>query len=76
MSKTITVEVPEGIDGNKVYTWIAEGMSREFFRKMVMEKLKEGIDLDLDRALSEFEKTREDVWEEIKNRYLKKGLIK
>jgi len=76
MPKTITVEVPEGIDGKKVYAWIAEGMSREFFKEIVIERLRNGMDLDLDEALKDFEKTKMDVWKETKKRYLEKGLIK
>ncbi len=75
MAKTITIEVPEWINGREVYAWIAEGMSREFFKKVVMERLRKGMDLDLEEALKEFEKTRADSWKETKKRYLEKGLI-
>lgn len=76
MPKTITVEVPEWMDGRDIYAWIAEGMSREFFKKVVMERLRKGMDLDPEEALSEFEKTREEAWKEIKKKYVEKGLIK
>lgn len=72
----VTIEVPEGIDEEKIKFWIAEGMSRELFKKIVLDALKSGIELNFEEALKKFEETREETWKEIKERYIKKGLIK
>ena len=67
----VTIEVPEGINEKKIKFWIAEGMSRELFKKIVLDALKSGIELNFE-DLKKFEET----WKEIKKRYIKKGLIK
>ncbi len=72
----IVIEVPEGIDEEKIKFWIAEGMSRELFKKIVLDALKSGVELNLEKAIREFEETRKEAWKEIKERYIKKGLIK
>ena len=59
----------------KIKFWIAEGTSRELFRKVVLDVLKSGIKLNLKEALKKFEKTRKEAWKEIKERYVKEGLI-
>jgi hypothetical protein len=71
----VVVEVPEGIDEKKIKFWIAEGMSRELFKKIVLDALKSGIELNFEEALKEFEETRKEAWKEIKERYVKEGLI-
>jgi len=71
----VVVEIPEGIDEEKIKFWIAEGMSRELFKKIVLDALKSGIELNFEEALKEFEETRKDAWKEVKKRYVKKGLI-
>ena len=72
----IVIEVPEGIDEEKIKFWIAEGMSRELFKKIVLDVLKSGVELNLEKAIIEFEETRKEAWKEIKEIYTKKGLIK
>jgi len=71
----VVIEVPEGIDEEKIKVWIAEGMSRELFKKIVLDALKSGIELNFEEALKKFEETRKEAWEEIKEKYTKKGLI-
>ena len=71
----IVIEVPEGIDEEKIKFWIAEGMSRELFRKIVLDALRSGIELNFEEALKKFEETREEAWKEIKEKYIKIGLI-
>ena len=71
----VVVEVPKGIDEEKIKFWIAEGMSRELFKKIILDALKSGIKLNLDEAIKKFEETREEAWKEIKEKYAKKGLI-
>jgi len=71
----VVIEVPEGINEEKIKFWIAEGMSRELFKKIVLDALKSGIKLNFEKAIREFEETRKDAWKEIKEKYIKKGLI-
>jgi hypothetical protein len=71
----VMIEVPEGINEEKIKFWIAEGMSRELFKKIVLDALKSGIKLNFEKAIREFEETRKDAWKEIKEKYIKKGLI-
>ncbi len=71
----VVVEVPERIDEEKIKFWIAEGMSRELFKKMVLDVLKSGIELNLEEAIKKFEETREVAWKETKDKYAKKRLI-
>jgi len=71
----VVIEIPEGIDEEKIKLWIAEGMSRELFKKIALDALKSGIKLNLEEAIKKFEETREEAWKEIKEKYAKKGLI-
>jgi hypothetical protein len=71
----VVIEVPEGINEEKIKFWIAEGMSRELFKKIVLDALKSGVELNFEKAIREFEETRKDAWKEIKEKYIKKGLI-
>ena len=71
----VKIEIPEGIDEEKIKFWIAEGMSKELFKKIVLDVLKSGIELDFEEAIKKFEETREEAWEDIKEKYSKKGLI-
>ena len=71
----VVIEVPEEINEEKIKFWIAEGMSMEFFKKIVLDALKSGIELNFEEALKEFEETRKEAWKEIKERYVKEGLI-
>ena len=71
----VVIEIPEGIDVEKIKLWIAEGMSKELFKKIALDALKSGIKLNLEEAIKKFEETREEAWKEIKEKYAKKGLI-
>jgi len=71
----VEIEVPEGIEEEKIKFWIAEGMSKELFKKIVLDVLKSGIKLDFEKAIKKFEESREEAWKEIRKRYIKKGLI-
>ncbi len=71
----VMIEIPEGVDEAKLRFWIAEGMGRELFKKLALDTLKSGMDLDPKRALKEFDITRGEVWSEIKKRYIKEGVI-
>ncbi len=67
----VVIDLPEGVDEEKIKVWIAEGMSRELFKKIVLNALKSGIELNFEEALKKFE----EAWEKIKEKYIKKGLI-
>ena len=71
----VKIEIPEGIDEDKIKFWIAEGMSKELFKKIVLDVLKSGIELDFEEAIKKFEESREEAWKEIREKYAKKGLI-
>ena len=71
----VVVDVPEEFDEEKIEFWIAEGMSRELFKKIVLDALKSGINLNFEEAIKKFEKARKETWKEIKEKYVKKGLI-
>ncbi len=75
MPRIVKVVVPDEVRESEVTRWIAEGLSRKMFRRLVIESLSEGIEIDLDRALEEFERTRDEVWKRIEREYKEKGLI-
>ncbi len=75
MPKTITIEVPEWVKEKDVYIWIAEGLSKEKFKDIILKILKQGMDVNAEKAFEEFEKTRKEVWKKIKKEYKEKGLI-
>ena len=50
-------------------------MSKELFKKIVLDVLKSGIELDFEEAIKKFEESREEAWKEIREKYAKKGLI-
>ena len=74
MGKIIQIEVSEDIPEDKIKKWILEGISREITRKLVLDVLREGMELNEDE-LKKFESTREEVWLEVKERYKKKGIL-
>ena len=67
--------MPDKVKASEVARWIAEGLSRRVFRELVIVSLSEGIEVDLERALEEFERTRDEVWKKIEKEYREKGLI-
>ncbi|AHL22522.1 MULTISPECIES: hypothetical protein [Thermococcus] len=69
--KVISVKVPEWVSEQEAELWIAEGLGKKISRKIVLEALAEGIPLDK----KFFEETREEVWAEVKHKYIKMGLI-
>lgn len=69
------MKVPDWVDEEKAYLWVAEGMSKDLYKNLIAETLRNGMDLDLSKALEDFEKTREEAWKETKQKYVKKGLI-
>ena len=75
LPRVVKIIVPDEVDEAEVARWIAEGLSRRIFRGMVIESLSKGVEIDFDKALEEFEKTRDEVWRKIEKEYREKGLI-
>lgn len=69
--KVITLKVPEWVSPEEAELWIAEGIGKKISRMLILEALSEGLQLEE----NEFEKTREEVWSEIKRKYIEMGLI-
>jgi len=60
---------------SEIARWVAEGLSRKIFRKIIVEFLSEGVEINFERALEEFERTRDEVWKKIEKEYRERGLI-
>jgi len=75
LPRIVKIIIPDEVNETEVARWIAEGLSRKVLRKLLVESLSEGINVDLEKALKEFEKTRDEVWRRIEKEYREKGLI-
>ncbi len=75
MARIVNIRVPKDVSERDVVRWVAEGLSRRIAKKLVLKYLEGGIDLDLERALREFEETRNEVWKELEEEYRRKGLL-
>jgi len=75
MARIVNIRVPKDVSERDVVRWVAEGLSRRVAKKLVIRYLEGGIDLDLERALREFEETRNEVWKELEEEYRRKGLL-
>ncbi len=75
MAKVIVIKVPEDVSERDVIRWVAEGLSRRLAKKLVLSYLEEGVDIDLEKALKEFEETRNEVWRSLEKEYRKKALL-
>ncbi len=75
MARIVNIRVPKDVSERDVVRWVAEGLSRRIAKKLVLRYLEGGIDLDLERALREFEETRNEVWKELEEEYRRKGLL-
>ncbi len=71
----VVIEVPEGVDEEKIKFWIAEGISKELLKRIVLDALKSGVEINFEEALEKFEEARKEAWEEIREKYVKKRLI-
>ncbi|MEB3787282.1 MAG: hypothetical protein GSR78_00840 [Desulfurococcales archaeon] len=69
------ITVPDEVKDSEVARWVAEGLSRRVLRDLIIEYLSEGIDVDVEKAVLEFEKTREEVWMRVGKEYREKGLV-
>lgn len=75
MPRVVKVVVPDDVEESEVARWIAEGLSRKILRRLVLESLSKGMELDLESALMEFEKTRDETWKKIEQEYKERDLI-
>lgn len=75
MARVVSIKVPEGVSEEDVMRWIAEGLSRRFAKKLILKYLEKGIDVDLEKALREFEETRSEVWRGFEEEYRRRGLL-
>ncbi len=75
MARVVSIRVPEGVSEGDIVCWIAEGFSRRLMRKLILRHLKEGVGINLEKALREFEETRSEVWKNLEEEYRKKRLL-
>ena len=75
MARIVSIKVPEDVSEGDVVRWVAEGLSRRFVKKLVLRYLESGMNLDLEKALREFEETRSEVWKRLEEEYRRKGLL-
>ena len=75
MPRIVKIVVPDEVNDSEVARWVAEGLSRRVLRDLIIESLSEGIEVDVEKAILEFEKTREETWKRIEKEYREKGLI-
>jgi len=75
MARIVSIKVPEDVSEGDVLRWVAEGLSRKFVKKLVPRYLESGVNLDLEKALREFEETRSEVWKRLEKEYKMKGLL-
>ncbi len=75
MARIVSIKVPEDVSKGDVLRWVAEGLSRRFTKRLVLRYLESGVNLDLEKALREFEETRNEVWKELEEEYRRKGLL-
>ena len=75
MPRVVKITVPDEVKDSEVARWVAEGLSRRVLRDLIIEYLSEGIDVDVEKAVLEFEKTREEVWMRVGKEYREKGLV-
>ncbi len=75
MTRVISIKVPEGVSEEDVVRWVAERLSRKLSKRIILKYLEKGIDVDLEKALREFEETRSEVWKRLEEEYRRKELL-
>ena len=75
MAKIITLKVPDDVSEEDVIRWVMEGLARRMAKRLALKYLEEGMDIDLEKAIKEFEETRDEVWRELEKEYKKKGIL-
>jgi len=75
MARVVSIKVPEDVSERDIVRWIAEGLSRRFVKRLALRYLEGGVDLDLEKALREFEETRSEIWKRLEKEYRRKGLL-
>jgi len=75
MVKIVSVRVPDDVSEEDVIRWVLEGLARRMAKKLALKYLEEGVNIDLEKAVKDFEETRDEVWRELEREYKKKGII-
>ena len=69
MVKIVSVRVPDDVSEEDVVRWVLEGLARRMAKRLALKYLEEGVDIDLEKALKDFEETRSEVWRELEKEY-------
>jgi reverse gyrase len=75
MVKIVSVRVPDDVSEEDIIRWVLEGLARRMAKRFALKYLEEGVDIDLEKALKDFEETRSEVWRELEREYRKMGIL-
>jgi len=75
MVKIVSVRVPDDVSEEDVVRWVLEGLARRMAKRLALKYLEEGVDIDLEKALKDFEETRSEVWRELEKEYKRMGIL-
>jgi hypothetical protein len=75
MVKIVSVRVPDDVSEEDVVRWVLEGLARRMAKRLALKYLEEGVDIDLEKALKDFEETRIEVWRELEKEYKRMGIL-
>lgn len=75
MVKIVSVRVPDDVSEEDVVQWVLEGLARRMAKRLALKYLEEGVDIDLEKALKDFEETRIEVWRELEKEYKRMGIL-
>ncbi|MCS7367530.1 MAG: hypothetical protein NDF52_06595 [archaeon YNP-WB-062] len=75
MVKIISIKVPDDVSEEDVVRWVLEGLARRMAKRFALKYLEEGVDMDLEKALKDFEETRIEVWRELEREYRRMGIL-
>lgn len=75
MVKIVSVRVPDDVSEEDIIRWVLEGLARRMAKRLALKYLEEGVDIDLEKALKDFEETRSEVWRELEREYRKMSIL-
>jgi hypothetical protein len=75
LTKIISVRVPDDVSEEDIIRWVLEGLARRMAKRLALKCLEEGVDMDLEKALKDFEETRIEVWGELEREYRGIGIL-
>jgi hypothetical protein len=75
LTKIISVRVPDDVSEEDIIRWVLEGLARRMAKRLALKYLEEGVDMDLEKALKDFEETRIEVWRELEREYRGIGIL-